>query len=92
MSTILKRLNATTKTHATNARHFATYAKAHTIAKSCKVHVRQLCKGFNSLPDDKILDWSKLKQSADNTFEFDVNSRTFSKAVENTVGKGEIAR
>ena len=44
------------------------------------------------LPDDKILDWSKLKQSADNNFEFDVNSRKFSKLVENTVGKGEIAR
>ena len=47
---------------------------------------------FNPLPDDKNLDWSKLKQSADNNFEFDVNSRKFSKLVENTVGKGEIAR
>ena len=47
---------------------------------------------FNLLPDDKILDWSKLKQSADNNFEFDVNSRKFSKLVENTVGKGELAR
>ena len=47
---------------------------------------------FNPLPDDKILDWSKLKQSADNNFEFDVNSKNFSKLVENTVGKGEIAR
>ena len=44
------------------------------------------------LPDDKILDRSKLKQSADNNFEFDENSRKFSKRVENTVGKGEIAR
>ena len=35
--------------------------------------------------------WSKLKQSADDNFEFDVNSRKFSKLVENTVGKGEIA-
>ena len=47
---------------------------------------------FNPLPDDKILDWSILKQSADDNFEFDVNSRKFSKLVENTVGKGEIAR
>ena len=46
----------------------------------------------NPLPDDKILDWSELKQSADDNFEFDVNSRKFSKVVENTVGKGEIAR
>ena len=46
---------------------------------------------LNPLPDDKILDWSKLKQSADDNFEFDVNSRKSSKLVENTVGKGEIA-
>ena len=38
-----------------------------------------------------MLDWSKLKQSADDNFEFDVKSRKFSKLVENTVGKGEIA-
>ena len=41
---------------------------------------------------DNILEWSKLKQSADDNFEGDVNSRKFSKLVENTVGKGEIAR
>ena len=41
---------------------------------------------FNPLPDNKILDWSKLKH-----FKFDENSRKFSKRVENTVGKGEIA-
>ena len=46
---------------------------------------------LNPLPDEKILDWSKLKQSADDNFEFDLNSRKFSKLVENT-GKGEIAR
>ena len=47
---------------------------------------------FNPLPDNKILDWSKLKQSADDNFKFDENSIKFSKWVENTVGKGEIAR
>ena len=46
---------------------------------------------FNPLPDDKILDRSKLKQSADDNFKFDENSRKFSTRVENTVGKGEIA-
>ena len=46
---------------------------------------------LNPLPDDKILDWSKLKQFAEDNFEFDENSRKFSKQVENTVGKGEIA-
>ena len=47
---------------------------------------------FNPFQDDKILDWSKFKQSADDNFEFDVHCRKFSKLVENTVGKGEIAR
>ena len=46
---------------------------------------------INPLPDDKILDWSKLKQFADDNFEFDINSRKFSQPVENTVDKGEIA-
>ena len=40
----------------------------------------------------QISDWSKLKQSADNNFKFDENSRKFSKQVGKTVGKGEIAR
>ena len=47
---------------------------------------------FNPLPDNKILDWSKLKQFADDNFKFDENSTRSSKRVENTVGKGEIAR
>ena len=47
---------------------------------------------FNPLPDNKILDWSKLKQFAEDNFKFDKNSTSFSKRVENTVGKGEIAR
>ena len=45
---------------------------------------------LNPLPDDKILDRSKLKQSVNDNFKFDDNSRKFSKRVENTVGKGEI--
>ena len=35
---------------------------------------------------------SKLKEFADNNFKFDENGRKLSKQVENTVGKGEIAR
>ena len=46
---------------------------------------------LNPLPDDKILDRSNLKQTADDNSKFDENSRKFSKRVENTVGKGEIA-
>ena len=39
-----------------------------------------------------ILDSSKLKKFADDNLKFDKNGRKFSKRVENTVGKGEIAR
>ena len=39
----------------------------------------------------QILDSSKLKEFADDNFEFDENGRKFFKRVENTVGKGEIA-
>ena len=47
---------------------------------------------FNLFPNDKILDSSKLKEFAHDSFKLDENSRKFSKRVENTVGKGEIAR
>ena len=40
----------------------------------------------------QISDSSKLKELADDNFKFDINGRKFSKRVENTVGKGEIAR
>ena len=39
----------------------------------------------------ELLDFSKLKKFAEEDFKFDKNSRKFSKLVENTVGKGEIA-
>ena len=40
----------------------------------------------------QILDSSKLKVFADDNFKFDDDGRKLSKRVENTVGKGEIAR
>ena len=40
----------------------------------------------------QILDSSKLKEFAGDNFKFDENGRKLSKRVENTVGKGEIAR
>ena len=40
----------------------------------------------------QILDSSKLKEFADDNFRFDENSKKLFKQVENTVGKGEIAR
>ena len=39
-----------------------------------------------------MIDSSKLKDFADDNFKFDENSRKLSKPVENTLGKGEIAR
>ena len=39
----------------------------------------------------QILDSSKLKEFANDNFEFDENGRKLSKQVENTVRKGEIA-
>ena len=47
--------------------------------------------GINPLPDDKFKT-SKLKEFADDNFKFDENGRKLSKRVENTMGKGEIAR
>ena len=43
-------------------------------------------------PKQQILDSSKLKELADDNFKLDDNGSTFSKRVENTVRKGEIAR
>ena len=42
---------------------------------------------LNPLPDDKIVDWSKLKQFTDKKFKFDENSRKFSKLVEKYCGQ-----
>ena len=47
---------------------------------------------YLTLSQQQILDSFKLKEFADDNFNFDENGREFSKQVENTVGKGEIAR
>ena len=49
-------------------------------------------KSFNPFPKQKIFHFSKLRESADDNFKFDENGREFSKRVENTVRKAEIAR
>ena len=46
---------------------------------------------FNPFPNDKFYS-SELEEFADKNFKFDENARKLSKWVENTVGKGEIAR
>ena len=43
-------------------------------------------------PNNKMLDSSKRKKFADDNFKFDKNGTKFSEWLENTVGKGEIAR
>ena len=50
--------------------------------------VTMLLKAFSH----RVIDSSKLKEFADDNFKLDANSRKLSKRVENTVGKGEIAR
>ena len=45
-----------------------------------------------TLSQTTILDCSNQKKFADDNFKFDENGRKFSERVENTVGKGEIAR
>ena len=48
--------------------------------------------GSLTLSKRLILDSSKLKRFADDNFKFDENGGKFFRFVENTVGKGEIAR
>ena len=47
---------------------------------------------FSPFPNNKILDWSKFREFADDNFKFDEMGSKVSKRVENTVGKGKIAR
>ena len=49
-------------------------------------------KTFQNVSHYQTTKFYKLNQSAHDNFKFDENSRKFSKWVENTVGKGEIAR
>ena len=46
---------------------------------------------YESSPKQQILHSSKLKEFADDNFKLDDDGREFSKQVENTAGKGEIA-
>ena len=49
---------------------------------------------FQTFPNlqTTISNLMKMAECADDNFKFDENGRMFSKRVENTVGKGEIAR
>ena len=57
-----------------------------------ELSLKYLVLPFNRITRRQILDASKLKEFADDNFKFEENGRKLSKRVENTVGKGEIAR
>ena len=60
----------------------------------CKLVPRFQSKSFLFLkpfPKQQILDSSKLKEFADDNFKFDKNGKKFSRQVENSAGKEEIA-
>ena len=69
---------------------FKAVFKVTSVMPQPPVHILVLSEFFNSLPDDKILDWSKLKVFADK-----INGSKKLKFVlrrmENIVGKGENA-
>ena len=46
---------------------------------------------FNPLPDDKIVDWSKLKQIAEDILRYILHEKQVPYRVESIVKKGEIA-
>ena len=56
------------------------------------VHEVKWSMGMLTLSQTTNLDSSELKEFEDTNFKLDENGRKFSKSVENTVGKGEIAR
>ena len=65
---------------------------------TCKCHLAKVTynhtphnSGFQPFPKRQILDSSKLKDFAEDIFDFDENGREFSKREESTVGKEEIA-
>ena len=67
------------------------------LSNLCKVkqiferHDFETLYGFNLLPDDKTLDWSKLKQIANDILKCIQNEKEGPYKIENTVRKGEIA-
>ena len=63
------------------------------MAKVCSFHSENntISSSFNPFQNDKFIS-SKFKEFADDNFKCDENGRKFSRWLENTVGKGEIAR
>ena len=66
--------------------------KIHPVFRKSCFHSSSMFDGLClPFPKQQILDSAKLKEFADDNFKFDENGRKFSKKVENTVEKGEIA-
>ena len=61
-----------------------------TCAKVTSIVLKRKCLLY-PFPKQQILDSFKLKEFADDNFKVDENCRKFSKCVEKTLGKGEIA-
>ena len=68
-------------------RRFLTFF--HSVAMATRV--LQGIQFFNSLPNEKFLDWSKLKALADNKIKLAEKLKFVLGRVENIVGKGENA-
>ena len=56
------------------------------------MHEIHYCLLYKPFPKQQILDPFILKELAANNFKVDENGWKFSKRVENTLGKGEVAR
>ena len=61
------------------------------VKSSYKKYQKAKAESINPLPNDKFYNF-KLKEFAGDNSKFDKNGRKFSKWIENTVGRGEIAR
>ena len=66
-------------------------SKILSFGKELSLYHTILIPGLNSLPNDKILNWSKLKAFADDKINVTVKLKFVLGRVENIVGKGENA-
>ena len=66
----------------------------HSLRKGGLVYICscQPAQSLQPITKRQILDFSKLKEFAEDNLKINEDGRKFSKRVENTVGKGEIAR
>ena len=80
----------------TGGKKTPSYSKLHAIVQETRhqYYITEHCsgkKGLNPLPNDKLLDWSKLKALADDQINVTEELKFDFERVENIVGKGENA-